>query len=315
MEEKVLTLNVKPAGNACNLSCSYCDSIDKACIASIDIPSYQQVLGTIREQYSLFHIVFHGGEPLLAPLSLLEKLVEITKGELRSKCDFQIQTNGLLISPSIIAFLKRNSIKLSISYDPVENNLRYDKASYSIVRNNILRAIESGIPLGILSVAHSKNLSSLRAFVGELIDLNVGFWTINKIRADYSSPLYLSEREYLLLLWDILRRWVEDGLYNQLQIQPLVDLLSPEKNHSCHFNSDIDKCKNIAVVSGKQFSCHCEHFKDSYQTNEKCKRCKIFLVCGAGCSTDYRDDSFCDSRISFFHALNTFKQQIGVPEK
>lgn len=315
MEEKVLTLNVKPVGNACNLSCSYCDSIDKACTVSIDIPSYQQVLRIIREQYSFFHIVFHGGEPLLTPLSSLERLMEKTKEELSDMCDFQIQTNGILISPSIIAFLKCNRIKLSISYDPIENNLRYDKTTFSIVQNNIRRAVESGIPLGILSVAHSKNLSSLRTFVYELIDLNVGFWTINKIRASYTSPLFLSEREYLLLLWDILRRWVENGLYNQLQIQPLVDLLSPGKNHSCHFNSDTDKCKNITVFSGKQFSCHCEHFKESYQTNEKCKRCKIFLLCGAGCPTDYRDDSFCDSRISFFHALNIFKQQIGVPEK
>ena len=148
MEEKVLTLNVKPAGNACNLSCTYCDSIDKACIASIDIPSYQQVLRTIREQYSLFHIVFHGGEPLLVNTN---NIIEYT--DLAEFSDTPITINEE--HPYSIAYEEHYKFLGWKLFDPI------NKIIGDFVSN------ENGLPLNERVVPQGEELTVLAIFEKE----------------------------------------------------------------------------------------------------------------------------------------------------
>ena len=314
MADGILTINVKPVGNACNIRCAYCD-IDHAHSEQkqFDILSYQSELSAINSKINFVHVVFHGGEPLLAPLNLLEKIISCTKSMIPGKCDFQIQTNGVSLSDEIISFIKENECKLSISFDPFEENFRYPRETCIDVKAKIIKAVLSGCNPGILSVAHGRNYTYFDKFMKMISDWGIRYWTLNKIRATPKSNLFLSEDAYLALLLKITKIWIEHGVFQRLTIQPIVDLLSPEENHSCHFSPNIMKCACFAVFSGCRMLPHCEHYQNIAQDSfEKCRSCDFFPSCGGGCITDLRDDDFCLSRRHFFQNLQCLKQQIGV---
>ncbi len=313
MPQNVITINVKPAGNSCNIRCAYCDINHSFKEESFNILSYLSEIKKIKYSYDFIHIVLHGGEPLLAPLDLLEKIIVLTRKELSEKCDFQIQTNGLCLTDEAFSFLTTNTCKLSISLDPPNNNLRYNEGKYSDVKRNVCQAILAGCTPGILSVAHSGNYPFFLDFMEALSNMGIQYWTINKIRVDSQSQFFLSETTYLELLLQIMKKWIEGGFFETLSIQPLIDLLSPEENHSCRFSSDVQKCTCFAVFSGQKLVNHCEHYSNEFQSIlEKCKICDIFDLCGGGCPAEQHDEDFCNSRQFFFSSLQQLKHQIGV---
>ena len=312
MCNKIITINVKPVGNACNIHCRYCDSERSSNMHLLHKQTYASHLRTLSSQYDFVHVILHGGEPLLASADYLEEIFEITNIELDKKCDFQLQTNGTLLTDKKIQFLQKKNCKLSVSFDPINENLRYDKEMYEHVKNNIVHAIAMGSTPGVISVVHQKNLPYIVPFMQDLMDMKVQYWTINKIRADKSSPHFITENEYLTLLWDILQAWIEKKGYNTLSIQPLLDLLSPGKNHSCHFCSLNDKCSHFCSILSDALIPFCEHYHGENKRLYKCEECKLYCICGGGCPTDNPDDEFCNSRRLFFEKLEHFKKQMGM---
>lgn len=121
-----LYVMLKPVGDSCNMACSYCYYANKKqlypegerAIMSDDmlelfIRQYIQ-LQTSRE--ILF--TWHGGEPLLLPLSFYQRAVDLQqrygKGHIIDNC---IQTNGTMITPEWCKFFKDNDWLVGISID------------------------------------------------------------------------------------------------------------------------------------------------------------------------------------------------------
>lgn len=70
---------------------------------------------------------FLGGEPLLA-FSLIKKLVEYTLHKYSSKkIKFLILSNGALLNKEIAEFIKDNNIKIRITCNNLDGELRWDK--------------------------------------------------------------------------------------------------------------------------------------------------------------------------------------------
>lgn len=312
MLNKILTINVKPVGNACNIHCCYCDSECNSSVQLLHIPTYVSYLKNLSSQYDFIHIILHGGEPLLASVDYLEEIFETTRSELGTKCDFQLQTNGTLLTDENLQLLQKKNCKLSISFDPSDKNLRYDKKTYEHVKNNIIHAIAMGNRPGVISVVHQKNHPYIVPFIEELLAMKIPYWTINKIRADKLSPYFITENKYLTVLLDVLQEWVEKKAYEILSIQPLMDLLSPGENHSCHFNMLNDKCSHFSSISSTTIIPYCEHYCGKNNRLKKCENCKLYYICGGGCPSDNPDEEFCISRQFFLKKIELFKKQTGM---
>jgi len=121
-----LYVMVKPVNASCNLSCDYCYYLEKEKIYQ-NVPKRimnDALLEKFIEEYinsqTMPQVLFtwHGGEPLLRPLSFYKKAVELQKkyanGRMIDNC---IQTNGTLLTEEWCRFLHDNNWLVGISID------------------------------------------------------------------------------------------------------------------------------------------------------------------------------------------------------
>jgi len=120
----------------CNLNCTYCyeyNSKDQSWKSKPKVMSLEvadkladRILEHVKDSHnSIVPIIFHGGEPLMAGLEHLKRLVEVFKNKISpfKKVEFGLQTNGTLINQDYIDFFEKQGIAIGLSCDgPPEIN-------------------------------------------------------------------------------------------------------------------------------------------------------------------------------------------------
>lgn len=118
-------LMAKPVGAHCNLRCSYCYYLEKANIVNPPTPHMSDdTLELFIEQYIKSQttpevmFIWHGGEPLLCPISFYERALELQQRYADGRqVDNCIQTNGTLIDARWCDFFRRHNILVGVSID------------------------------------------------------------------------------------------------------------------------------------------------------------------------------------------------------
>lgn len=126
---KPLYVMVKPASSICNLNCKYCYYLEKTNLykagdADGRFILTDQLLEKFIEQYICSQtqqqvmFTWHGGEPLMRPLSFYKKASALQQRFARGRhIDNSIQTNGTLLTDEWCEFLKENNWLVGISID------------------------------------------------------------------------------------------------------------------------------------------------------------------------------------------------------
>lgn len=159
----------------CNLKCKYCyEGINKENrqLSISDIPRLVSFIKKTGEKEDYVIINFHGGEPLLnfkAIVSICEKL---------SACDmriyYSITTNGILIDESIIEYIVKYKIFVSVSLDgtPYYHNLnRVDIKGCGTFEKSLEGALtlkDKGIPIRIRMTVTPNNCAEIEKNVRHL---------------------------------------------------------------------------------------------------------------------------------------------------
>ncbi len=131
----------------CNLSCSYCYDADYASRLAKPFRN-SSVRTTLRKLLSVpkrrIGVVFHGGEPLLH-FDEIQSIVQ-EFGGLGKHIEFGIQTNGTLLSKSILNYLNQHRFGLSISLDgsDPESNRERGSRVFSDVYEEIINFSQKG---------------------------------------------------------------------------------------------------------------------------------------------------------------------------
>lgn len=122
---KPLYVMLKPIGSACNLNCEYCYYLEKEYL----YPSKNQLMSDILlekfvEQYfnsqtqNEVMFTWHGGEPLLRPISFYKKALELQKKYGRGRQVANVlQTNGTMLTDAWCEFFKENNFLIGVSID------------------------------------------------------------------------------------------------------------------------------------------------------------------------------------------------------
>ena len=111
---------LKPLGARCNLACDYCYYLDKGSGAVMDDGLLEEFTRQYLESQTTPQVLFtwHGGEPLLRPLSFYRRALELQRCYARGRqVDNCLQTNGTLLTDEWCEFLHDNHFLVGISID------------------------------------------------------------------------------------------------------------------------------------------------------------------------------------------------------
>lgn len=142
---------------ACNCACVYCENQHLRHEHGVEIMSEEMVERIVRVFGNrLREVTWHGGEPLLLPESLIEKLnYERDKNQL--DFDITLQTNSILLSPEKVEFLNRLGIQYGTSFDGINNDISRGKKSTA----GILDLISRGQCPGFIAVTYSDTIDMM----------------------------------------------------------------------------------------------------------------------------------------------------------
>jgi uncharacterized protein len=198
----------------CNLKCDYCymfEMADESWRGQPKVMSMDTVSVTARriaahaEDHDLsdVQIILHGGEPLLAGSDYVAAIATEFRAVISAAVDLRVQTNGTLISDSMLDTLSRHDIRIGVSLDGNQqaNDLhrRYanGRGSYNRVARSLrrIRARAPHLLAGILCTIDLRNdpvetYEALQEFAPPVVDflLPHGNWVSPPPGRDPFSP-------------------------------------------------------------------------------------------------------------------------------
>ena len=111
---------LKPVGSRCNLACDYCYYLHKGSGGVMDDSLLEEFTRQYIEAQTTPDVLFawHGGEPLLRPLSFYEKALQLQQKYAGGRhIDNCLQTNGTLLTDEWCRFLHDHHFLVGISID------------------------------------------------------------------------------------------------------------------------------------------------------------------------------------------------------
>ena len=115
-----LYVMLKPVGSRCNLACRYCYYLDKAHHEEMTEELLDEFVRQYLEAQTQPEVLFtwHGGEPLLRPISFYQKALQIQQRYAHGRTiDNCLQTNGTLMTKEWCQFFHDNRFLIGISID------------------------------------------------------------------------------------------------------------------------------------------------------------------------------------------------------
>jgi uncharacterized protein len=271
---------VKPAGPACNLSCSYCYYINKAKIFEAGRPHLMN--DELLELYIRQHIEastepaitfsWHGGEPLLAGIDFYRKALSLQRKYCPPgrKILNGVQTNGTLIDENWCRFLAEEDFLIGISLDgPQElhdifRKTKDGQGTFAKVLHGYDMLVMHGIDPEILSVVNAKNVE----YPGEVYrffrHLGASYITFIPLVEPLAGKDAVSERtapseafgKFLCAIFD---EWVTQDI-GKIKVQIFEEALrtSFKQEHTlCIFKP---VCGGVPVVEHNGDFFMCDHF-------------------------------------------------------
>jgi radical SAM protein with 4Fe4S-binding SPASM domain len=160
----------------CNFSCSYCYSAKGRSAKEVSFEHIKTVIDHLflhkKSQKRPYKINFSGGgEPLLS-FPLIKKTVDYIEEKV-STCSLQysygLVTNGSLLTPEIIDFIKEQKINLVVSFEILKEFQNLERGNYAAVARNIDLLLEKECPFGIRATITPVSVRQMGAMIEELV--------------------------------------------------------------------------------------------------------------------------------------------------
>lgn len=181
---------LKPAGSACNLRCDYCYYLEKKHLYADtrrQIMS-EETLEKFVEQYMVLTsapsvlFTWHGGEPLMRPLSFYRKALEL-QGKYAGgrQVDNVIQTNATLITDEWARFFKKNNFLVGVSIDGTQEmhdayrSTAQGRPSWQQVMRGIRTLNRHGVEWNAMATVNRLNADAPEEFYGFFKEIGCRF--------------------------------------------------------------------------------------------------------------------------------------------
>ena len=296
------------------MRCKYCyygNYLDE--LEYISIETLTKTLDVVSKSFDKLRFVWHGGEPLLLPLSFYQQAVDLQK-----KYDVpitnSIQTNGTLLTDDHISFFKKNGFRIGLSYDGLSNSSFRQKTE--LVVSSINRLKNNHCRFGIIAVLTNTSYEDLIENYEHFkqVNVNVRFSYMYESGFAKVNEIFTPDINYIELLKKLFNYWILDSEC-QISVDPFESYVLSYYNirsrvcesGSCMYrffcvgpNGDIHPCGRMTsddelgnihdidsideIFLSKKYE---ELVKSAMVRREKCKQCELFgKACHGGCNAD-----------------------------
>lgn len=171
---------------SCNLKCAYCSAqvVEVWQKTTMPFDTFKKAADLYIESslQPTLNFVFHGGEPLILPISFLEACMDysLEKGAKHGKkIIFSMQTNGTIFTPKVVELLKRYKIGASTSLDglPAMNDQLRQKGD--LVIQNVARFREAGINLAVITLVTKHNWDKFPKIISYFLEHGLNAVKVN----------------------------------------------------------------------------------------------------------------------------------------
>lgn len=322
-----LVLILKNAGTACNIGCKYCAEARKkqAKLTNTNTVTLEDIDQLIKQTASVENVtvLFHGGEPLLLPISYYDDIMKKWRQQ-REDVYFGFQTNATLIDDNWLDFFEAHrdttGISISLDGDEIANSNRVGKDGKPTY-HNVIHALEQlqsrNLTTGMISTLTQAALGREQ----ELFNLVAQFTNIRFLKL---NPCYDMWSDGCVPEWGILPNEYAQYVVNffdimfknqylrKLNVEPILSIiksLEGIENSFCNFCDK--KCNHFLsiypggrVIACDNFSLEDGLYPDLYAQDsidkllekkpqplfdqlddllEQCKKCKYQKICHGGC--------------------------------
>ncbi len=246
----IFTLMLEPV-KTCNIHCRYCYSD----LAHQEVMSFEIMTAAIHEavtyarenRFNSMHLIWHGGEPLLAGLDFFRAAgAEIAAHRLNISIQQFIQTNGLLLDKDFCRYFRDERIEVGISLDgpkKIHDAMRITrdgKGTHGQIMEKLVLAKTHGLPFGLCMVVTPHCLGREKEIYHFFKALGTPFRTnpvIPPFHGQYATNVMLEPMEYGRFMCRLFDEWIK-AKTDRVPVSPLDSYLlslvsgtSPECQH------------------------------------------------------------------------------------
>lgn len=316
---KKLTLQIKPAGNYCNLDCTYCYASPFRS-KQFELLPLTVVEKIIKEAFLVADdviITWHGGEPTLPGVEYYKTVMSLItkyKGENQTITNM-IQTNATLITEEFAEFFKENNFIVSVSIDGSEKthnknrrNLNED-GSYNAAMVGVNNLRKTGIYPPVIATVSKSTYMDCEDTFNSLVSNGFNEIKYSPVYDSAEDEFSISADEWYAYLEKVLDMWISLGDMN-VKVRELDVILTMFLERPLHLCTSNGSCINWISIDEKGNMYPCEYLRetnaygnisemqikdifvsDAYlnfkrqflTTPDKCKTCKLVVTCGNGC--------------------------------
>jgi uncharacterized protein len=315
------TLILEPV-KQCNLRCRYCysDGAEPGVMSRRTLQTALEKTARYAERrgFREIHLLWHGGEPLLAGLGFFREALKIIDG-LASDLRFHhyLQTNGLLLDPDFGAFFRDHEFQIGISLDGpqvLHDALRLDadgQGTHAAILEKVRLLEAQGVSMGFNAVITRRSLNQEEALYRFFQGLGYGFRVNPMIPGRHpgtSAPHLLQPGEYGSFLCRLFDVWAGTA-HQRVMVSPLELYLNAilsgvpyecQQQETCagsHLgvrpSGDVVPCsrfptqplgnihdRNLQELVAAPF---CEDMRRRAETLSSCHSCQHWSICHGGC--------------------------------
>lgn len=301
--------------NSCNFRCSYCYIAKGGGLMSWETAKLaidKVMAASLKHGIQEVTFKFAGGEPLLS-FPLIKRITEYTEGKVAEGLTtrFVVITNGTILDPRIMNFLKVHQVNVSLSLDGVgkyhDAVRKYadGRGSFATIEKNLTLLENSGISPFILAVVSELNLEGLPQLTKYFLERGFSF-RLAPVRStcgsNQSQDFNRSLIETLELCYDILEGSVEKGTTKINHKFENINLRRPRKRacgigHNAVVVGHTGELALCQMILGKPIGSLLQNdpleviressefglSEVSVASYNVCNRCQWRYVCAGGC--------------------------------
>ena len=327
--EKFATVIVKPTLD-CDLHCRHCyHPLSDRSNEVLSIETFERMVKLVKEGFEFSRYMWHGGEPLLAPMSFYKKAFAVQKKYYgKMGCDNTIQTSGQHLNQRFIEFCRSNRVNLGVSYEGgIDAGMRPDMDS-AHVDSMVDYMVKNRHMFLVNATIHGGNVDRMGEIYEKFKDkgASLSFSHIINLGCARENPdLTLDPDIYVKNSIELFDRWIRDKdvkipvLPFYPYIMTVIDgmpNISDCPHASClgkwlclYPNGDVYPCGkacpkdfclgNINEVDSIDELFESDGFRNilvgSIARRKKCMSCEIYNYCNGGCSIDALADGDIES--------------------